>query len=114
MGLSWPQLSGYVTWSSSQGQHDELCQVSGGGHRRQGRKNAEKGKRGLSFLSRRPPGTVSYLPGVVGLLRKAGQRLNGSLSKDTEPGRMPMARPLYWSQTTPSRSTTNLQCWPNH
>lgn len=37
--LSWLQLSGYVTWSNSQGhardQHDALCQVNGDGHRRQ-------------------------------------------------------------------------------
>lgn len=35
----------------------------------------------LSFLSTRPPGRVSYPPGILGLLWKAGQRLNGGPSK---------------------------------
>lgn len=47
MDLSWPQLSGYVTWSGSQDQHDELCQVNGEGAQ-------ETRKKGLVLLSNRP------------------------------------------------------------
>lgn len=65
MDLGWLQLSGYVTWSSSQGherdQRNELCQMNGEGQRRQGRKDAGRGKRELSFLSTRPPGRVISL-----------------------------------------------------
>lgn len=65
MALSWPQLSGCVTWSGSLGherdQHDALCPVSGEGHRRQVRKDA--GGRGSGDFPSCPlgPRVVIYL-----------------------------------------------------